>query len=92
MTGGGGQVGQRTIYEVNYQRKKQSPTTQGGSCHSSALLQDRGQGGRARNNRNKQSVSNSDIAPPLLAESSHPTNGRNPSSLNLHTLICSASE
>ena len=45
MTGGGGQVGQRTIYEVNYQRKKQSPTTQGGSCHSSALLQDRGRAG-----------------------------------------------
>ena len=30
MTGGGGQVRQRTIYEVNYQRKKQSPTTPGG--------------------------------------------------------------
>ena len=30
MTGGGGQVGQCTIYEVNYQRKKQSGQPRGG--------------------------------------------------------------
>ena len=47
MTGGGGQVGQCTIYKVNYQRKKQSGSPGGVVPFIRPQVQDRGQGAGA---------------------------------------------
>ena len=51
MTGGGGQVGQCTIYEVNYQRKKQSGSPGGVVPFIRPQVQDRGQGTGDRGGR-----------------------------------------
>ena len=68
-----------TIYEVNYQRKKQSGRPRGG------LAIHPGQGAVGKILKQANLILSS-YSPP------GPTNGRNPGSLNLHTLICSASE
>ena len=83
--GGGWSLGQGalgrggTIYEVNYQRKKQSGRPRGG------LAIHPGQGAVGKKLKQANLILSS-YSPP------GPTNGRNPGSLNLHTLICSASE
>ena len=68
-----------TIYEVNYQRKKQSGRPRGG------LAIHPGQGAVGKKLKQANLILSSYSLP-------GPTNGRNPGSLNLHTLICSASE
>ena len=68
-----------TIYEVNYQRKKQFGRPRGG------LAIHPGQGAVGKKLKQANLILSS-YSPP------GPTNGRNPGSLNLHTLICSASE
>ena len=69
-----------TIYEVNYQRKKQSGRPRGG------LAIHPGQGAVGKK------LKQANLIFFLSYSSPGPTNGRNPGSLNLHTLICSASE
>ena len=71
-----------TIYEVNYQRKKQSGRPRGG------LAIHPGQGAVGKKLKQANLIFSS-CSPPCTPS---PTNGRNPGSLNLHTLICSASE
>ena len=71
-----------TIYEVNYQRKKQSGRPRGG------LAIHPGQGAVGKKLKQANLIFSS-YSPPGTPS---PTNGRNPGSLNLHTLICSASE
>ena len=81
VTGGGGQVGKGAQFTKSIITERNSPATPGGVEPFIRPLA--GQGAEAKQKLKTETKGKS---PP------HPTNGRNPSSLNLHTLICSASE